>query len=230
MKLSTKEKQYAKYSTAYILAVIALLFFNQVFWPTLTPNEIGDCFSGLVAPLALFWFVLAYFKQSEEVELTRQEMKATRTEMETQSNTIAKNETHARRDVFLQLQGLLIDALNNYAILLVQYLTPVDRGYNEAMDRYNNGDKLVFFKQLKKFLKTNNLNYSYGSNTTLTLDSDRLKERLTEAKKYCEIYEQLIKQAELADPDGSLLTNLYKDGLVGDVYTKLNEQISNFSK
>ena len=70
-----KTKKYIIYSSIYFFGVLGTLFFQQVFLEPLNMNEIGDYFAGLIAPLAFLWFVLAYFKQSQDVKQNAEALK-----------------------------------------------------------------------------------------------------------------------------------------------------------
>ncbi len=50
-------------------------YFNWHEFRRLDPNEIGDFFAGLMAPAALFWLVLGYFQQSEELRQNTEALK-----------------------------------------------------------------------------------------------------------------------------------------------------------
>ena len=53
-------------------------------------NEIGDFVAGAVAPLAFFWFILAYFQQSEEIKANTAALRTQRDEMERQVEAMAE--------------------------------------------------------------------------------------------------------------------------------------------
>lgn len=55
----------------------------------LKPNEIGDLFAGLFAPLAFIWLAVAVLVQAQELQAQREELALTREEMEAQREEMA---------------------------------------------------------------------------------------------------------------------------------------------
>ena len=55
----------------------------------LAPNEVGDLFAGLFAPIAFLWLVVAVLVQAQELKTQRDELKLTREEMEAQRKEMA---------------------------------------------------------------------------------------------------------------------------------------------
>jgi hypothetical protein len=210
------------YTCIYFFGVLVLLVINQLFFNTLQLNEIGDYFAGLLAPLALLWFVLAYFKQSEDVKqnaealmMQAEELKNSVQEMQ-KSNEIANvqkqvvmaNEAHTRRDVFLQLKDVLIDRLIRESeilcarVIMSHEVTTID-------SKFDSGDRFAYL-------------YWIGGNDI----SDNSYSYIIEpAKNYCTAYEMLIKEAESSDTDNNMLIFIYKAGIIYDVYIKLKSYI-----
>ena len=87
-------------------------------------NEIGDFVAGAVAPLAFFWFILAYFQQSEEIKANTAALRTQRDEMERQVEAMSEQTAalartadtlleHTRPYVicYLRTEGILIEAV-----------------------------------------------------------------------------------------------------------------------
>lgn len=78
-------------------------------WPFLaTPGsptivDFGQWLSGIAQPLAIFWFVLAFLLQREELRLQRRELQATRAELSRQAESLAESELNSRRDTFAKM-------------------------------------------------------------------------------------------------------------------------------
>lgn len=79
------------------------------FWdPTIRLNELGDFVAGWVAPLAFFWFILAYYQQKEELKLNTEAISAQKVELQKQVEA-------------LEIQS---EALNKSANALQEYSRP----------------------------------------------------------------------------------------------------------
>lgn len=57
-------------SVVWILFISGLLFVQRADALTMKPNEWGDLFAGVFAPLAFLWLVLGYLQQGEELKLS----------------------------------------------------------------------------------------------------------------------------------------------------------------
>ncbi|MCK5875751.1 MAG: hypothetical protein KAG82_13725 [Alcanivoracaceae bacterium] len=70
-----------------VLSVIWLAMMTLLIWikwedlPRLDLNEWGDFLAGVMAPLALFWLVLGYLQQGEELRLNTEALKAQQEEL-----------------------------------------------------------------------------------------------------------------------------------------------------
>jgi hypothetical protein len=69
---------------AWLLGVIALLYWKWEKLSELALNEWGDLFAGATAPLALIWLVIGYFLQGEELRLNTAALKAQEEELRNQ--------------------------------------------------------------------------------------------------------------------------------------------------
>jgi hypothetical protein len=62
--------------TVIWVAVIAIILWNdQNAQKHMSLNAVGDFLAGTMSPLAMFWLVIAYYQQNEDLELTREEMR-----------------------------------------------------------------------------------------------------------------------------------------------------------
>ncbi|CAN0248048.1 unnamed protein product, partial [Chrysoparadoxa australica] len=69
----------------WVIAFLLLCFVQRSELLTADLNEIGDFLGGFFAPLAFLWFVITVLLQRGELQLTRDEMKRTRKELNRQS-------------------------------------------------------------------------------------------------------------------------------------------------
>lgn len=72
----------------WIFLVAWLIYYNPQEINDLDLNEWGDFLAGAVAPLALIWFVIGYFLQSEELGLQRKELIFQAQQIERQAKAI----------------------------------------------------------------------------------------------------------------------------------------------
>jgi len=78
----------------WLLVFIILAYANFCELKSLTLNEWGDFLAGLTAPLALFWLIIGYFQQGEELRLNTEALKAQERELQRQveeTKELAKN-------------------------------------------------------------------------------------------------------------------------------------------
>lgn len=74
------------------LATMAIFFFWSSTHPTqMKPNEWGDFFAGVFAPLAFLWLVLGYLQQGEELRLSTEALRLQAEEL--------KNSVEQQRDL-----------------------------------------------------------------------------------------------------------------------------------
>ena len=71
-------------SAIWCLGFVALLFYKRNTLGSLTLNEWGDFFAGAMAPLALFWLVMGYLQQGEELRLNTDALRAQQEELRRQ--------------------------------------------------------------------------------------------------------------------------------------------------
>lgn len=64
-----------------------LFYFGLGKFIELPPNELGDTFAGWFAPLALFWVVLGYLQQGDELKLNTRALMLQQKELQEQSKT-----------------------------------------------------------------------------------------------------------------------------------------------
>lgn len=88
---------------AVILSITwAAFFLFLLYWKrenvtTLTLNEWGDFFAGAAAPIALFWLVLGYIQQGEELRLNTEALRAQQEELRRQVEETATLALNAER-------------------------------------------------------------------------------------------------------------------------------------
>lgn len=74
--MTEKRSKLGLWATAvWIVGAIALLLARQEAALKMTPNEWGDFFSGLFAPLAFLWLILGYMQQGEELRLSTEALR-----------------------------------------------------------------------------------------------------------------------------------------------------------
>lgn len=72
----TKFKNWPTFLTLIWLVTIAfILVSDRSSGDPMKLNAIGDFLAGTMSPLALFWIVIAYYQQNEDLKLTKREMK-----------------------------------------------------------------------------------------------------------------------------------------------------------
>lgn len=84
-------------SAAWCGVFVALLYLKRSTIGALTLNEWGDFFAGAVAPLALFWLVLGYLQQGEELRLNTEALRAQQEELRRQVAETASLAANAER-------------------------------------------------------------------------------------------------------------------------------------
>lgn len=84
-------------SLAWGAFFLCLLYWKRESVLTLTLNEWGDFFAGAVAPVALFWLVLGYIQQGEELRLNTEALRAQQEELRRQVEETATLALNAER-------------------------------------------------------------------------------------------------------------------------------------
>lgn len=74
-------------TTLYILFFVSFSLIRRAELCELDLNELGDYLAGIFGPLALFWVVVGYFQQSEEVRNSTKELAHSVAELKRQSET-----------------------------------------------------------------------------------------------------------------------------------------------
>ncbi|WP_430395491.1 hypothetical protein [Ferrovibrio sp.] len=178
----------------------------EKFW-CLKPNELGDFFAGLSAPLAFLWLVLGYMQQGEEIKETRVEIKR-------QADSIAANESHARRDTFFKFAELITEQLMSLAFTMA--LSKTNRDNKERWMAAALSDRNIPFNLMLDVLhdrrKTEDWINRVGSWNASTM-----------ANRYKDRYEVLAKEAEKCDPD-KVIRSAYNDSSMGQLYVALCRQ------
>jgi hypothetical protein len=89
--------------------------------------QYAEWLSGVAQPIAVFWFLLAFLLQHEELKLQRQELKETRAEVAKQAVATQQMELTSRRANFLELrneyQGLLDTLVQQFGTQLSNTVT-----------------------------------------------------------------------------------------------------------
>src|SRR3982751_3840399 len=65
----------AKATVSWLIVGIALMAFASNWSQSVKPNEWGDIFAGLFAPVAFLWLVLGFVQQGQELKLQVQELR-----------------------------------------------------------------------------------------------------------------------------------------------------------
>lgn len=205
------------------LVVVAILAFGS--WPSigLDLNEIGDFLAGAFAPLAFFWFVLAFWQQSNELALQRQELELQREELKLQrketarladeahrqGDAISANELHARRDTFYRLADFFERELNHFLAQLVSPLIGHVRE-EDVWNKHSLGDSFIIAKVADSGLSVNN---AERINTCFSTEPRR-----SQARRYCLVFRRILDEAAKLDDDG-LVRKEYEWSLFGEVYS-----------
>lgn len=74
----------------YVLVVVLLSLYQHENFAKLALNELGDYLAGAFGPLALFWVVVGYFQQGEELRNNANELAASVAELKRQADTNQK--------------------------------------------------------------------------------------------------------------------------------------------
>lgn len=59
----------------WLATMVVLFYWSSTQASQLKPNEWGDFFAGMFAPLAFLWLVLGYLQQGEELRLSSDALK-----------------------------------------------------------------------------------------------------------------------------------------------------------
>lgn len=174
-------------------------------------NAFGDFLAGSFAPLAFFWFVLAYFQQGAELKLQREELGHQRVETARLANEAARqadairdNELHARRDTFMRVRDLAGENLQTAAYRFI-WKVYQHWSYNrdwiashvaDIRQRVSQGENHVVFDEpiiaIHRILKAQNI----SPPPALLRAAPAAKEA---ALQYVEIFEFLLTLASEAD-------------------------------
>ena len=84
-------------SVVWIVAFSIVIIIKWEAAKALILNEWGDFLAGFSAPLALFWLVIGYFQQGEELSLNTKALKAQELELSCQVNETAILARNAER-------------------------------------------------------------------------------------------------------------------------------------
>lgn len=185
--------------------------------------DFGQWLSGVAGALAFVWLIVGYLQQGEELELQREELRLTREEMarladqaEKQANsaveqqkTIANTELHQRRDTFARMADLMLPELS--AICLQFY----SRFWNpESIERLwarvGAGDKLYPVQELARIIAAQRVDEFRSGYIDR---NDGMAALAPKMNRFCEVFEQLIRGAHKAEPDGDLLRYYERSGL-----------------
>lgn len=213
------EKERASYVRIGWLATAGWVLFCGAYvtatcgWPAfvaMPANEFGDFLAGAFAPLAFFWLALGLLVQAKQLELQRSELSLQRRELELQreetarlanearrqADAIAVNELHMRKDTFSRLRELVSEQLAELVYEVAVSLEGLDRikrvSAEWGTDRISAAKRIVLGQ----------LSISNRSELTRRLSGSMVWRR--DFATYCNFFETLLRDAELADATGSL--------------------------
>lgn len=171
-------------------------------------NEIGDFFAGTFAPLAFFWFVIAYWQQSDELRHASKEMGR-------QADSVEENTRHAARDIFLRFADLTIADIQFKAVQEIITLNKIpdfvsyQGKISQSYKAYWAGDRDAPFRRLGLLIQKFPEEFKRANNSFPTVK--KLSLRIVES------YRKLLIEAEKSEKGEGVLLRFYEDGIYGDV-------------
>lgn len=190
------------YAVAYLAYVLLVEKSRQKLFE-LEPNNLGDMLAGLAAPLALFWLVIGYFQQGEELELQRKELELQRNEVAKltiesarQAKAIEANELHARRDTFFRQAEFTMAELDALSFSLLNKLNrpPFALEIRAIAEERARGNSQKYFEQIIGMIRE-------ARDATRNTLADHCA---TGLQRYFNLCEHLIQSANITDPNGDL--------------------------
>ena len=190
---------------------------------SLLPNEIGEFFAGLFAPLFFIWLIVGYFQQNKELRLNNrvlrqqaEELRRSVEQADRQAQAISANELHARRDTFLRVAELTIDELNSMAIDLCRRLAN-STVMESTFDKLKSGEKDAFFKPLIHY-------FVRGSHVTTIQTLKGFMNWPEILGRFCSKFQRLLDEAQECDPNGHLLEH-FNNSAIGKLSWLLRDVV-----
>lgn len=132
------------------VSVTAIVAVWAILWPFLaragspTIVDVGQWLSGVAQPIALFWFVMAFFLQHQELSLQRKELAETRAEIRRQADSSSANAVALQRSIFLQLRPQFFELMDRTTYAIRAILEPYPNAFaTEYDDRLESMSALI---------------------------------------------------------------------------------------
>lgn len=175
-------------------------------------DVLGNFLEGAFAPLAFLWLVIGYFLQQKELSQNTDALRLQFTEIQRtaeqavrQSESIARNELHARQATFLEISEQVRRQLGAIAgLLFVSSQGATGSGaidgdeFSRLWSELNKGDPDVFARRM---LETHNATDDFAERLALFYGSEI---RARHTNNFIYTFERLLQRARNADSDGIL--------------------------
>ncbi len=239
MEERSKKRLVSSGQWGIILTIFTAIYvFSFIKWQVslgLPPNEWnewGDFFAGLFAPIATLWLVAGYFLQTRELSASIDEWKIANETANQQTQSIADNTNHTKRDVFLSLADFIIKDIHACAARISRCLEgSVWREYTG--DSRSEGHKNIelFCSDLARLcdeiISRARVDQEKKEQLRSKFQNPDLRPQVM---RYCSFYENLEEQSVQVDSSGKLKL-MYDQSSIGTLYKSLkalNEYALNF--
>lgn len=103
------------------VAVMTAIASCRGLW-SLAPNEIGDFFAGIAAPVAFLWLILGYWLQRDELRMNRKELRAQNEETSRLADAASQQVFLAKQELVLKQIESKLDAIQDAVEVLADTL------------------------------------------------------------------------------------------------------------
>ena len=197
-----------------LVVAYVFLFVGHRSFLEMKPNEHGDFFAGVFAPIAFLWLVIGYMQQGAELRANTnalaeqaQEARHAAEQAKIQAEGIKANEEHARRDTFYRMVELIERELVYHSSQLLASIDASD--FSEKWDQYGNGDPFVFQRTVcDKIL--------YGAD--MPGEMALRESQRTAIRRYCRIFEKILQGADTCDDAEKNLRGQFEWSPNGELY------------
>ncbi|MFN4312570.1 MAG: hypothetical protein ACK4FK_18455 [Ferrovibrio sp.] len=185
--------------------IIALTFGAwRKFW-CLPPNEMGDFFAGIFAPLAFLWLVLGYMQQGDELRRTQKDVERQAIYMGRSAFIDFMHLVQA--DIQFSVLRLLEKARDN---LLDDQRKKVEKSRTAYLE---GGDREAPVRRAIKLLSEDSEMMKFAI--------ERDDQKYVLVNKIIESFQKLLKEASLVDDDNRAMRIYVEQSIYGELYNGL---------
>ena len=198
-----------------IVVLVGLVDFSWSDFKTMKPNEWGDFLAGVFAPLAFFWFVVAFLQQGAELRASVDQFTQQAKSLEATNALESQKLAMAEWDrIHLEMSNILSSYLYKYSTHKISK----EREKSKALEANAGSPKYVTKKDPSEFVQASWVRYSQGDKNTFFRtvfshsnykDTSCLKEFFKSRPEKKERFLQLQKRLSSLYHNNGLINNHY---------------------